>query len=364
MGWVFFLLRGEVLWLELFLGLPVRYQLDPHEEAETPYVPNDRLAVHHPPELVHHIFSHLCRPVCEVLLIVDIDDGKTGGACKGVAAVGVAVGEALLIKVVSDLLIHYSGPEGDVAGCYPLGVGFNIWNNVPVLTCEHLAGTGKAGHYLVEDHENSGLVADLADLLPVAVRGDHLACPAADGLCHKSGHRFLPLFLDGVPNELGTEEVALRILLLEEAPVTIGRRDMLELLEDAEAGELAVPAAATDAHHRVCGAMVGVPVADYLRGTPIELGNLNGYLVGFGATVSKECFAEITGGDLSELLGELDLGDVRIARGGVGHLIELLLSGLYNLSVVEPDVGIVELGHKIKIFLPFSVPEVPSISMS
>ena len=85
---------------------------------------------------------------------------------------------------------------------------------------------------------------------------------------------------------------------------------------------------------------------------------------GFGIYLTKSGeLVKVPGDDLGEPLRELDLGDVEVARGGVGHLVELLLRGLDDLPVVETDVDVVQLGHEVEVPLPRGVPEVDSLAV-
>lgn len=71
---------------------------------------------------------------------------------------------------------------------------------------------------------------------------------------------------------------------------------------------VAVGGDSASSHGGISGTMVGVPEANNLVASGVASGDLKGGLVGLGTTVAEEGLCEIGVGDLSEALGEADLG--------------------------------------------------------
>ncbi len=137
------------------------------------------------------------------------------------AEVGEAVVEDIVLEMLRNFTSHDGGTQGDISGIDPLCHGHDIGDHIPVIAGKPLPRPSKSRHDLVEDQQNPVFIADLPQSLQITIRGDDTTVTCRYDLHHDRCYFIRPLNLYHLPYLLATQEVTLRILLLEETLITV-----------------------------------------------------------------------------------------------------------------------------------------------
>ena len=133
------------------------------------------------------VVGQLGAAVEQALLLVGVEGGEAGGSRHRIAGIGVAVGEldemlGAVHEGVVDLLLHEDRAHRDGAVGDALGGEHDIRRDAEIVDGEGRAEAAEAGDDLVEDQQDAVLVADLAQLLEIALGRDQHAGGAGDRL--------------------------------------------------------------------------------------------------------------------------------------------------------------------------------------
>ena len=125
------------------------------------------------------------RDLRQELLIDDVQDHPGSGTGHRIATKGTAVVPRL--EELGGLACGDACPHGE-ATTESLGHGDHVGANIVVLESEELTGATNPGLYLVADHEDAMLVAQLAYLGEEPIGCGHHAGFTLDGLQEDGGH--------------------------------------------------------------------------------------------------------------------------------------------------------------------------------
>lgn len=268
----------------------------------------------------------------QVLLLDDLEGSHGDSAAEGVASVGGSVltglddEHHLVVGEDSRDRVDTSG-EG-------LAKQKDIGLDVVVVNAEHLSGTGKTGLDLVGDQEDVVLLAELGDLLEVAIVGDHDTSLTLNGL-DQEGADVLAVVLEDVLEVLdvvvadgaaglGADGANVGEVRTEsETCVGVGRHG-----NDSDSASVEVLSA---------GENDGLALGDVLLKVAPLAGELDGSLDGLGTGVHGEDLVEAE--VLGDVLGVLAKDVVVEGAGAQAELLGLVAEGLDDLRVRVALVG-------------------------
>ena len=214
---------------------------------------------------------------------------------------------------------------------------------------------------LVGDQQHAVLVADLADLLEVALGRDEAAAGVLDGLEDHARDRLRALPLDPLADRLG------RVVGLGPVRVRVGhvggaREERLE--------RAAAPGQAGRGERAHRGAVVGELARDDLvaAALAVELVVLTAELEGgvdrLAAAAGEEDAVEVAGGEPRDAGGELDRARVRVGPVGVeAELLALVGARLGDLRAAVADVHAVQRGQPVEEAAPVLVEDVAALAL-
>ncbi len=216
-----------------------------------------------------------------------VDGGDGGGERHGMSFVGVAVGEVVILKVGGDLLVRRAQAERHVGSGDALGGGEDVGRNAPVLHGEPLSGAAPAGHDLVGDEQDSGLIADAAELGHVLVRRHDDAVGADDRLDDDGG--YVGLIADDVLEVVGAGDVAAGVGVADGAAIAVDFRaeeGALLLASDGLHGPAARVSGGCDGAGG--GPVIALVAREDFGFAGVHAGDFEGGLVGVGAAGGEE----------------------------------------------------------------------------
>jgi hypothetical protein len=96
---------------------------------------------------------------------------------------------------------------------------------------------------------------------------------------------------------------------------------------------------------------------DDLESPGVHAGGVDSGLVRLGAGRGEERFLQAAGSDLRNLLGERDHGLIRVERGGVAELVDLILLRRSHARITVADSDGYDAAEEIQVPLPLNVPD-------
>ena len=214
---------------------------------------------------------------------------------------------------------------------------------------------------LVGDQQDAVLVADLADLLEVALGREEAAARVLDGLEDHAGDGLRALPLDPLADRLG-RVVGLRAVRVRVGDVGGAGEQRLERAAGARE-----PGRGQRAHGR---AVVGELAGDDLvaAALAVELvvlaAELEGRVDRLAAAAREEDAVEVAGGEPRDAGGELDRPRVRVAPVRVeAELLALVGAGLGDLGAAVADVHAVQRGQAVEEAAPVLVEDVAALAL-
>ncbi len=115
------LVAGAVVGRHRLVGLPVADELEDAEQADVAARADAGVLALQLAMVIAHDAAHASGSLDEPVLLVDLDGGQRGGAAHGMAVVGQAAVEHLVLERVGDPAAHANGAERQVARGEALG---------------------------------------------------------------------------------------------------------------------------------------------------------------------------------------------------------------------------------------------------
>jgi hypothetical protein len=326
------LVGGAVEGRHRLARLAAANQFEDSEQADRPDFADGRvLVLQFLAELLHER-THLARILDQVVFFIDANGGECGGASYGMAVVGEATVEHLVLEVLRDVMAHADRPKRQIARGEALGHRNEVRHDLPVVDGEPLAGAAETGHHFIGDHQYAVLVAELAYALHVAVGWNENAVGAGDGLENEGCDGLRAFELDDFFDH--------RERLFSGIPAALDAVVRVEDSDDTGDARLGGPAARIAGERDAArgGAVVGAIARDDFVAAGEEAGDLDGVLVGFGAAVGKEKGVEVAGGNFGKLLAEACTRFGRHERIGVGEGLGLLVDGIDDALIAVANI--------------------------
>ena len=145
-------------------------------------------------ESFQEITTHFCGMGDQILPLHDLQIGQGSGAANGVITESVQMQEGG--DGVSNFSSRGGGPQGSVTGSDLFRHGHDIRLNLVMLGGEHLAGSSKPDDHLVDNQEDSVLIADPANPIEISIRRGKGSHSLHDGFGDEGRHQVGALELD------------------------------------------------------------------------------------------------------------------------------------------------------------------------
>ena len=281
----------------------------------------------------------------KALIAIDVERRDTGGAGDGVAGIGIAVEQLdLVFRPMHQRIVHLAAGEDrahrDRAVGQPLGGGDDIWGNAKIVGGEGGAHAAETGDDLIEDQEDTVLVADGAQALQITLwrhqhagrPGDRFDDAGGDGFRAMQGDQTFQVVRKlGAVLGLALHEAVLRRIMGVTQVVCGDLRENTTVVDEAAHGD----AAETDA--MITALTTDQPAAGALAdGALIGNGDLQRRIDRFRSGARIEDTVQFrtfrAGRNLRQPLGEFKGNRVAHLEGGrVIHCRKLVLDGRRDL---------------------------------
>ena len=273
-----------------------------------------------------------------------------------VGFVGMSVREEVVAEIGSNLARGRAQPERNGGVGDALGRGQDVWNHVPVIHSEPLAGATPAAHDLIRDQQNLMVIAYFSQTRHVLFWRHQHAVGPHHGLDNHRCH--VALVLNHVLDVLRTRDIATRVSVANWTFVAIhfGRKNDAR---DLARGLHRPPSRIAGRRHRSHGrTVVGAIAGNDLGLAAHHAGNLEGGFVRLSAGSGKEEFLEARGQDFEQTLTEFrsDLGGE--TRTDKGQLPGLLRNRVDYSPVLMTEGHAHQLRGEIKVPLTLGVNKV------
>src|SRR5262245_7325111 len=238
-----------------------------------------------------------------------------------------------------------------------------------MLSGEEPTRTPPPVDHFIHNEEDSVLVTDAADLLPVGGTGNVTTHGSADRLADEGGHRLRALELDFLLEVPGRHQVPFGAVQTEIVPIVVDIRNVGHPIHEWSEERLCLGAVAADAHGAERRPVVTTTAGDdlvSLRESPEKLdllGDLEGRLNRFRPATAEEGSLEVPRGQFCDARRKLSGGDRGVvARAHVGQLTDLGGGHLRDLGASVPDVHHDETGHGVDVTASMDIEQVDTLA--
>ncbi len=296
----------------------------------------------------------------QVLVAIDLEGRQTRSSSHRMTGIGVAVEQldsplACRHHVVINGVAHQHRPHRDGAVGQPLGAGDHVGDDIELLGGEGGAEATETGDHLVKNQQDTVLGADLPQPLEVAFGRHQHAGTAGDGLDNHRRDIAGIVQKDDLLQLVGQRHILLGQPFGEGILGDIeGMRQMIHPGQQG-AEPLAVAGNAshrdsTEADPVVTTLAANQPGASALTARPLPgQRDFERGIDRLGARVGIEDMAEPLGGDLHQLVGQLERqGVAHLESGGKIEVGNLLGDRLGNLAPTMARVATPESGCAIQ----------------